>query len=147
MPYVRTKYEIVKCETVADVITKVTFKDNFVKASDSIEELCDEYVTVNNADGLPFRLSVSVARELEDRDKTGRVYSGTSESLFEVAKNKLKGLKEFIGTKEKHDSLVNYLYEQNPDFVFEGTVKGAIWTDRGLIYVAEVNAKGELELL
>ena len=27
------------------------------------------------------------------------------------------------------------------------TVKGAIWTDKGLIYVAKMNEKGELELL
>ncbi len=27
------------------------------------------------------------------------------------------------------------------------TIKGAIWTDKGLIYVAKMNEKGELELL
>ena len=27
------------------------------------------------------------------------------------------------------------------------TVRGAIWTDKGLIYVAKMNEKGELELL
>ena len=29
----------------------------------------------------------------------------------------------------------------------EYTVFGAIWTDKGLIYVAKINEKGELELL
>ena len=28
-----------------------------------------------------------------------------------------------------------------------GTIKGAIWTDKGLIYVAKMNDKGELELI
>ena len=28
-----------------------------------------------------------------------------------------------------------------------GHIKGAIWTDKGLIYVAKMNEKGELELL
>ena len=28
-----------------------------------------------------------------------------------------------------------------------GTIHGAIWTDKGLIYVAKMNEKGELELL
>lgn len=28
-----------------------------------------------------------------------------------------------------------------------GTIYGAIWTDKGLIYVAKMNDKGELELL
>lgn len=30
---------------------------------------------------------------------------------------------------------------------FVKTIKGAIWTDKGLIYVAKMNNKGELELL
>lgn len=29
----------------------------------------------------------------------------------------------------------------------ENTIYGAIWTDKGLIYVAKMNEKGELELL
>ena len=28
-----------------------------------------------------------------------------------------------------------------------GTIKGAIWTDKGLIYVAKMNENGELELI
>lgn len=33
-------------------------------------------------------------------------------------------------------------YKDNEDIIF-----GAIWTDKGLIYVAKMNEKGELELL
>ncbi len=34
-------------------------------------------------------------------------------------------------------------YEINKDYA----IYGAIWTDKGLIYVAKMNSKGELELL
>lgn len=32
-------------------------------------------------------------------------------------------------------------------WIVEGTLYGAIWTDKGLIYVAKLNEKGEWELL
>lgn len=137
------------CEHVANIQDNgFDFEGCIVKQADTIEDLCDEFVIVNNADRLPFRLSVSVAKELEEKDKTGNeLYQGTTEPLFDLAKNKLKNLKEFVGDKEHHDEYANYLYENNPNFVFEGTIKGAIWTDKGLIYVAKMNDKGELELL
>lgn len=37
------------------------------------------------------------------------------------------------------------LFEMSDDKI--KTIKGAIWTDKGLIYVAKVNTKGEMELL
>ena len=157
MKYIRTKdgvFEITRqndsCVMVKGKYLKeeCKLKRKEDKQADTIEELCDEFVIVNNADRLPFRLSVSVAKELEEKDKTGNeLYQGTTELLFDLAKNKLKNLKEFVGDKEHHDEYANYLYENNPNFVFEGTIKGAIWTDKGLIYVAKMNDKGELELL
>ena len=42
-------------------------------------------------------------------------------------------------------------YDYDIDFVLNekemSTIKGAIWTDRGLIYVAKMNDKGDLELI
>ena len=42
-------------------------------------------------------------------------------------------------------------YDYDCDFMLNETesqtVKGAIWTDKGLIFVAKLNDKGELELL
>jgi hypothetical protein len=35
----------------------------------------------------------------------------------------------------------------NERITFSGGIYGAIWTDKGLIYVAKMNDKGELELL
>ena len=44
MTYIRTKNRIVKAETIADIQTKVIWKDNFVKQADNIEELCDGFI-------------------------------------------------------------------------------------------------------
>ena len=47
----------------------------------------------------------------------------------------------------------NVIIDQDNDKFFRGnwkcydTIYGAIWTDKGLIYVAKMNEKGELELL
>ena len=50
---------------------------------------------------------------------------------------------EFIGTmKDGTKELVRYRPKYN--YV---TIYGAIWTDKGLKYVAKVNSNGELELL
>ena len=50
---------------------------------------------------------------------------------------------EFVGIrKDNTKELLRY----RPNYKYVATY-GAIWTDRGLIYVAKMNDKGELELL
>ena len=70
-----------------------------------------------------------------------------SENLFEL-------IDEFVVIRDstKINQLVrtddiNYLKElmESDKRIIE--VKGAIWTDKGLIYVAKMNDKGELELI
>lgn len=112
--------------------------ETIIKQADTIEELCDEFVIVDNADKRPYRINVEVYNE--------RFYA-TDYSCLDYAIERFDKLKQFVGTKEKHDEDANYLYEENPNFVFDGNVCGAIWTDKGLIYVAKMNEKGELELL
>ena len=66
----------------------------------------------------------------------------------------VKDVKEADTIEELCDE---YVVEDRDDFaVFhnlklakqtKGVVYGAIWTDKGLIYVAKMNDKGELELL
>ena len=52
---------------------------------------------------------------------------------------------EFVRVREDiHDFLVS---DDIPTQIEGWTIYGAIWTDRGLIYVAKMNEKGELELL
>lgn len=48
---------------------------------------------------------------------------------FEKAKN---------GIKKRSDNACRF---------YDFTIHGAVWTDKGLIYVAKMNEKGELELL
>lgn len=50
------------------------------------------------------------------------------------------------GIYEWHNDFVGNEYEIN--LIKDGyQIYGAIWTDKGLIYVAKMNEKGELELL
>lgn len=53
---------------------------------------------------------------------------------------------EFIGIDKtnEHDRLSKLSLKSYCNYV---AIYGAIWTDKGLIYVAKMNSKGELELL
>lgn len=77
---------------------------DIIKQADTIEELCDEFVLI------------------EDTREPSKP------TLMTVHRN---GLKDYY---LKHRVEIKY-------------IKGAIWTDKGLIYVAKMNDKGELELL
>ena len=44
--------------------------------------------------------------------------------------------------------VITFKWIQNHSTIYKGmTIYGAIWTNRGLIYVARINSKGELELI
>lgn len=76
--------------------------ETIIKESDTIEELCDEFVFIDDFFKREHRLAYS--------------------------------LENAIALCKCHD-------------VDRTTLRGAIWTDKGLIYVAKMNEKGELELL
>lgn len=112
MKYIRTKEElfvkirdcthnmkenIVVGKTPVDFGKYLPIKD-IIKESDSIDELCDEYV-------IPKFRDV------------------------------------FVIDAFSKQICVNHIKCGN------GDVYGAIWTDKGLIYVAKMNSKGELELI
>ena len=75
--------------------------ENVIKATDAIEELCDEFICV--------------------RKRDDEHYNTKDKKIFDYWLLE----KEYI----------------NCDWF------GAIWTDKGLIYVAKLNEKGEFELL
>ena len=53
---------------------------------------------------------------------------------------------EFVSVRDNyHDHWDNF--EEPRTLCSESDVYGAIWTDKGLTYVAKMNEKGELELL
>ena len=61
-------------------------------------------------------------------------------------------IKQADTIEELCDCFVDYCEEDDSHFVstaIQGKheIYGAIWTDRGLIYVAKMNGKGEIELL
>ena len=95
MKYIRTKDGKVKKSkdfTTDELWNYENETDNILKQSDTIEELCDEFIGV-----------------------VGNMH------------------RQLTGT--------------NIRFWNDCTIYGAIWTDKGLQFVARMNSKGELELL
>ena len=109
MKYIRTKDGLYNTEqegSIRDNKYKIWFigfaiiyDDEIISQADSIEELCDEFVIIDNRSDLV--ISIETATRFDKNDWTAR-----------------------------------YL-----------TINSAIWTDKGLIYVAKMNDKGELELI
>lgn len=58
---------------------------------------------------------------------------------------------EFVMVDEENEHYINQLNDihhiRRKLAIGNYTVYGAIWTDKGLIYVAKMNEKGEMELL
>ena len=93
------------------------FKMEKVKVADTIEELCDEFIQL-----LPK-------------------YKGNDVVGYEHEKWEYS-----IKDKKFYNDIGEYVYVE--DFVIMGwEVYGAIWMNKGLIYVAKMNQKGDLELL
>ena len=87
-----------------------TWKADIIKQADTIEELCDEFVSV---------------------------FKNLTPELLEP---------KFVSSKET--LITSWRNRLEDEYLFKDTVVyGAIWTDKGLIYVAKMNEKGELELL
>lgn len=83
------------------------FEEEILNQADTIEELCDECISVlENGKGS------HIWHESEFEEKTPY--------LFHNAR----------------------MFKEDDEIIY-----GAIWTDRGLIYVAKMNDRGELELL
>lgn len=53
---------------------------------------------------------------------------------------------EFVGISDGESQMLRFVPYACAQY-WNGGVYGAIWTDKGLIYVAKINDKGELELL
>lgn len=114
MKYIRTKeYGICKVtnedkHTISyknSYVCGCLWKDNYkneIQYADTIEELCDEFVFIDEFFKREHRLSYS--------------------------------LENALALCKYHDVDIT-------------TLRSAIWTDKGLIYVAKMNEKGELELL
>lgn len=132
MKYVRTKdniYEIVNdygssCAVKSKGKRGRTAIDGFIvkyglsyaPRADTIEELCDRYVVINQCNKTKWVYTKKQFKKRVERNKT------------------------HIGGRDTYADRLMYLLEYNDVYL-------AIWTDKGLIYVAKMNDKGELELL
>ena len=103
----------------------------------------NQYIRTEN--GI-FLLDESWDMLLEDMSIKKRI--GTLEELcdeFVVALNQeAKGYLVLNQCRNSFEKVVSLNKEAKQ---IEATIYGAIWTDKGLIYVAKLNEKGELELL
>ncbi len=108
MKYIRTKNEVIDISTWEEQENYyenkwyIVVKNSILARANTIEELCDQFVFVDDFYLHEHRVCHS----------------------FENA----------IALSKKHNVDIK-------------TFRGAIWTDEGLIYVAKMNEKGELELL
>ena len=94
-------------------------EDEVIKTADTIEELCDEFVGVMNEDGSHIWYN----DEYCGMDTTE--YLEIEESFY----------KKILWNTVKRNVCLGE------------TIYGAIWTDKGLIYVAKMNESGCLELI
>ena len=129
--YIRTKNKIYQVEsTLRDngfvkgynvgYMAFIT-KDQVIKQSENLEELCDEFCYIKNGVVSQY-LTISFKYKRDDefcalRNKL------TANAIVEIS----KGISKY--------ELEN------------GELKFAIWTSKGLIYVAKMNEKGKLELI
>ena len=129
MKYIRTGNNIYKISKIlknGNILIKGKFHidknlANYFKLADTIEELCDEFCYIK--DGVVSQyLTIDFKYKREDE--------------YCSLRNKLTA----NGIAEITKGISKYELEN-------GKLKLAIWTDKGLIYVAKMNKKGELELI
>ena len=96
-------------------------KDEILAQSENLEELCDEFCYIKNGVVSQY-LTISFKYKRDDE--------------FCALRNKLTA----NAIAEISKGISKYELEN-------GELKFAIWTDRGLIYVAKMNENGELELI
>lgn len=116
--YIRTKTEIKKIETTLNNKELFDYLLQFSNYKDNL---------IAVADTIEELCDVFVVKD----NDCGLCYLLNDESKYAIQYH----------IKDQIDILVNDFKMQND------TCYGAIWTDKGLIYVAKMNDKGELELL
>ena len=112
----------------------------------------ERYVKVKRTDELLIYDTNDYAEGFGFYTADNRLYYGKRELswLGDIVKNSnnLEDLcNEFIAYKKDcgHINIAKFQFKTYHKLDFE--IYGAIWTDRGLIYIAKMNDKGELELL
>jgi hypothetical protein len=99
----------------------LNYPNQILKQADTIWELCDEFCYIKNGVVSQY-LTIDFKFKRNDE--------------FCALRNKLTA----NGIAEISKGISKYELEN-------GELKFAIWTDKGLIYVAKMNSEGELELI
>ena len=71
----------------------------------------------------------------------------TKEDIIKIADTIEELCDEFVLCEDNHCCIVGDIEAKEMATTNYGIIYGAIWTDKGLIYVAKMNEKGNLELL
>ena len=109
----------------------------YIRTKDGVYELVDTYYMC--VDGV----------ETYMYDNNGRGVEIRSSQILKQSENLEELCDEFVGvdkTCENGHQLLRAIPYKCANF-WNGGVYGCIWTDKGLIYVAKMNEKGELELI
>ena len=126
-------------------IIDLTNKDYFINENDLV--LHEQYDTVGSAPADPksmVSLSVAIIEHHNEYNFVGIIekHADTIEELCDLVIYTTwsgdKGIDEINELKLHKNNFLNGYYSD---------LKLAIWTNKGLIYVAKMNEKGELELL
>ena len=110
------------------------------KISNNIEELCDEFVSINTI------IDSELLKKTIDKEPTKEHKQVFRRFVKDLTKKPLlEGFREY----DENDKfkIMKSLREHRKKIGIEYLVYGAIWTDKGLIFIAHMNSKGELELL
>ena len=130
MKYIRTKYGIYEVEKKERAYFEgqpwlyyckgkydLVEEKDIIKQADTIEELCDGFVVISEEYEEPHYVKKFIDTNALDFENNWKPY-GNGKVL-----------------------------DQSCQKLIDAIIYGAIWTDKGLIYVAKMNEKGELELL
>lgn len=106
----------------------------YVRTEDGIFRIANDKITVIN--GCQFVLiRYGIFHGLDVKDKLADTIEELCDKYVYIRPN---------GFHESYDNLS----DDDLDYIREGwIIYGAIWTDKGLIYVAKMNESGVLELL
>ena len=131
----------------------VKIEPKFIRTKDGIYEVVDEndrYYKCSN----PQTGWVTIKSKIEN-DENGIDYaSAEADTIEELCDEFIDDThKDFYKIKKENGKTFvwsikqRFKYWNSIDFDFVGTIYGAIWTDKGLIYVAKMNNDGELVLI
>lgn len=112
----------------------------YIRTKDGIHEVIEIYTYTKKKLGVIIE---SLGCKTENENELKTIFYG---DVLKQADTIEELCDEFVRvSKSVHDFLVS---DDIPTKKFDDTeIYGAIWTDKGLIYVAKMNDKGELELL